>query len=184
MAARLVDDLADVVLGVAVPLDQLPIALRLLDRVEILALDILDQRELGRRRLRRSRGRSPGSRAAAPAAPRASAARRRRSVSRRRRARSRIGWSTPRSRIESASSSSASSSNWMRGWLGLGRMRAISISRTPPRPRSAAAGAGPRRPRRAARRGPCRGPSPGRRRSCRLRQLAAAAPISSRARRI
>ena len=32
MAARLVDDLADVVLRMAVTLDQLPIAFRLLDR--------------------------------------------------------------------------------------------------------------------------------------------------------
>ena len=100
MAARLVDDLADVFLGVAVALDQLAIALGLLDRVEVLALDILDQREFGRRRHRRCRGRSPGSCAAAPAAPRASGARRRRSRSRRRAGRSRIGWSTPRSAID------------------------------------------------------------------------------------
>jgi hypothetical protein len=43
--------------------------------------------------------------------------------------RSRIGWSTPRSAIEAASSSSASSSKMRRGWLGLGSIRAISISR-------------------------------------------------------
>ena len=51
MAARLVDQLADLVLAVAMLLDQLPIALGLLDRVQILALDILDQRDLGGRRI-------------------------------------------------------------------------------------------------------------------------------------
>ena len=51
VAARLVDELADIVLGMAVPVDQLAIALGLLDRVQILALDILDQRDLRRRRL-------------------------------------------------------------------------------------------------------------------------------------
>ena len=50
VAARLVNQLADLVLRVAVTLDQLPIAFGLLDRVQILALDILDQRQLGDRR--------------------------------------------------------------------------------------------------------------------------------------
>jgi hypothetical protein len=50
VASRLVNDLADFVLGMAVPLDQLAVTLRLLDRVQILALNILDQRELGHRR--------------------------------------------------------------------------------------------------------------------------------------
>ena len=42
MAARFVYDSSDIVLRVAVALDQLTIALRFLKRVEILALDILD----------------------------------------------------------------------------------------------------------------------------------------------
>src|SRR3954454_4014370 len=50
MAARLVDDPTDFVLGMAMPLDQLAIALRFLERVQVLALDILDQRDLGRGR--------------------------------------------------------------------------------------------------------------------------------------
>jgi len=43
------NDSADVILRVAVTLDELPIALRLLQGIEIQSLDILDQRELGRR---------------------------------------------------------------------------------------------------------------------------------------
>src|SRR5690349_18569250 len=39
VAARLVDDLRDAVLGVSVALDQLPVAFGLLDRIEVLALD-------------------------------------------------------------------------------------------------------------------------------------------------
>jgi hypothetical protein len=42
-----VDELADHRPGCGRALDQLPIALRLLDRVQILALDILDQRDFG-----------------------------------------------------------------------------------------------------------------------------------------
>ncbi len=38
------------------------------------------------------------------------------------------GWMTPSVRIESASSSSASSSNRVRGWLGLGTISAMAIS--------------------------------------------------------
>ena len=51
MAARLVDDLAELFLGMAIKIDQLLVGVGLLDRVQILALDILDQRELGRRRI-------------------------------------------------------------------------------------------------------------------------------------
>src|SRR5690242_13275543 len=43
------DDFRNTVLGVTVPLDELPIAFRFLERVQILALDILDQRQLGGR---------------------------------------------------------------------------------------------------------------------------------------
>ena len=48
MAARFVDDLGQRVLGMAVIARQPLIRLRLFDRVEILALDILDQRDLER----------------------------------------------------------------------------------------------------------------------------------------
>ena len=156
MAARLVDQLADIVLGMAVALDQLPIALRLLERVQILALDILDQRKLGHGRFvdladnRRNRVElRPLRRAPAPLA--------RDDFIILAVGRSRIGWSTPRSAIDSASSSSVSSSNWTRGWLGLGRIRATSISRTPRRlgrrePTAAAV-------RREAPTGPCPGPA-------------------------
>ena len=51
MAARLVDDLRQLILGVAVSLDELAVGLGFLQRVEILALDILDQRDLGSRRI-------------------------------------------------------------------------------------------------------------------------------------
>jgi hypothetical protein len=44
------DDPTDIVLGVPMALDELPISFRLLERVQILALDILDQRQLGRSR--------------------------------------------------------------------------------------------------------------------------------------
>ncbi len=48
MATRLVDELRKIVLRMAMALDQLAIAFGLFDRVEILALDVLDQRDLGR----------------------------------------------------------------------------------------------------------------------------------------
>ena len=48
MAARLVDELAELLLGMAIFVDQPLIGLRLLDRVEVLALDILDQRDFER----------------------------------------------------------------------------------------------------------------------------------------
>ena len=133
MTARLVDELGNIVLRMAMALDQLPIALGLFDRVEVFALDIFDQRDLGRGRIvdladdRRDRVKP------APAAPRASGARRRRSRTRHRRAaaaRSAAGRRARRS--NSASSSIASSLNWTRGWSGFGRIRPISISRTPP----------------------------------------------------
>src|SRR5437762_13165042 len=47
MAARLVNDSGDILLSVAVAVDQLLVTLGLLVRVQSLALDILDQRELG-----------------------------------------------------------------------------------------------------------------------------------------
>ena len=48
MAARLVDQLGNIVLRVTVPDDQLAKALGFLDRVEVFALDILDQCDLER----------------------------------------------------------------------------------------------------------------------------------------
>src|SRR4051812_46013000 len=48
MAARLVDELAKLLLGVGIIVDEPFIGLGLLDRVEVLALDILDQRDLER----------------------------------------------------------------------------------------------------------------------------------------
>ncbi len=47
MAAALADGVGDVLLGVAEALDQLVVAGRLLDRVEVLALHVLDHGELG-----------------------------------------------------------------------------------------------------------------------------------------
>src|SRR6266404_6618918 len=51
MASRLVNDPADVVLRMAMPLDELTIALGFLKRVEVLALDILDECQFGRGRI-------------------------------------------------------------------------------------------------------------------------------------
>ena len=51
MTARLVHQLGYVVLRVAVLRDQLMIALGFLDRIQVLTLNILDQRDLGRRRV-------------------------------------------------------------------------------------------------------------------------------------
>ena len=48
MAARLVDEFRKIFLRMTMTLDQLTIAFGLFDRIEILALDILDQRDLGR----------------------------------------------------------------------------------------------------------------------------------------
>jgi len=48
MGAGFVDELAQFLLGMAIDVDQPLIGLRLLDRVQILALDILDQRHLER----------------------------------------------------------------------------------------------------------------------------------------
>ena len=46
MATRLLPTLRDLLVGEAEPVDQLAIGRRFLDRVEILALEVLDQREL------------------------------------------------------------------------------------------------------------------------------------------
>ena len=51
MTARFVDDLGQLFLGVAVQVDQLLVGIGFLDRIQILALDILDQRQLGSARI-------------------------------------------------------------------------------------------------------------------------------------
>src|SRR6185503_18578992 len=48
MATRFVDELAELLLGMAEVGDQPTIGLRFLDRVQILALDVLDQRDFER----------------------------------------------------------------------------------------------------------------------------------------
>ena len=77
MAAALADHLAEVGLGIAVLVDQLLVALRLFDRVEVGALDVLDDREFERGAVVDVADDAPASRSARRAAPRASAARRR-----------------------------------------------------------------------------------------------------------
>ena len=111
VAAALADLLGHLFLGVAEALHQFVIGGRLLDRVQIGALDIFDDGDLERLRNRPSRARPPARRAAWPSAPRASAARRRRSRRRSaspRTGRTRIGCSTPFSWIDSARSFSSS----------------------------------------------------------------------------
>ena len=48
MAPRFVNELCDILLCMAVSIDQLAVAFRLLDRIQVLTLDVLDQRNLGR----------------------------------------------------------------------------------------------------------------------------------------
>ena len=73
--AALADPLGDLLLGELEVLDQLLVGRGLLERVEVLAVEVLDQRLLERRRRRRRRARSPGS----SARPARLAARQRRS---------------------------------------------------------------------------------------------------------
>ena len=105
-------------------LDQLLVGRGFLERVQLLALDVLDDRLLEHRRVVGVRGRSRGSSGARPGAPRATAARRRSARSRRPAARTRTGCSTPTSRIDSASAASDSSSKCSRGCCGFGRIDA------------------------------------------------------------
>ena len=77
VAAALADDPGEIVLGVAELADQLLVAQRLLERVEVGALHVLDDRELERLAVVAPRPRAPAPRAGRRAAPRASAARRR-----------------------------------------------------------------------------------------------------------
>ena len=130
--AALADPGRDVVVGEREVLDELLVGRRLLERVELLALDVLDDRLLRASTRRRRRGRSPGSSGARPGAPRASGARPRSARTPSPTGRTRTGWSTPTSRIDSASGASASSSKCSRGWCGFGRIDAIGISSSPP----------------------------------------------------
>ena len=113
-------------------LDELLVRGGFLERVEVVAVQVLDERVLRPTWRRRSRARAPGSSAARRAAPPASGARRRSARSRRRPGRTRIGWSTPTSRIESASAPSASSSKWSRGWNRFGLIADVGSSSRPP----------------------------------------------------
>ena len=127
MAARFVDEPAELLLGVAVVVDQALIGLCFLDRVEVLALDILDQRDLERllvaeiaddggdfvqpRPLRRAPAPFAGDDLEArwPCG------------------RTTIGWMTPRAWIEAASSTSASSWKIRARLPGCGSMPATGI---------------------------------------------------------
>ena len=99
--AAAADAAADVLAREAELLDQRGAGARLLDRVEVLARHVLDQRQLERGSRRRVGARSPGSARGRRAARRASGARRRSARSGRRRSgRTSTGCSTPRSSIE------------------------------------------------------------------------------------
>ena len=77
MAAALADDLRKVLLRIGKLLDQLAVALRLFQRIEVDALHVLDDRELERFLVVDLADDAPAPRAAPPSAPPASAARRR-----------------------------------------------------------------------------------------------------------
>ena len=81
----LADPGRDLVVGEREVLDELLVGGGLLERVELLAVDVLDERLLERGGVVGRRGRAPGSSGARPGGPRASAARRRSARSRRRR---------------------------------------------------------------------------------------------------
>ena len=113
----------DVVLAEAELVDQLAIGVGRLDRVEVLALEVLDERELEllaigeladdrRDPLEAGRDARPGG-----------GARRRRAGSRRCVSVTRIGWRTPCSAMLAVSVASAASSMRWRGWYGFGRIR-------------------------------------------------------------
>ncbi len=69
MASRFPDKLADRILPVPIGFDKRLVTLGFLDRVQILALDVLDQRDLGGRRIAviaHDRVQGPAARAANP----------------------------------------------------------------------------------------------------------------------
>ena len=128
--AAAADASADLLAGEAELLGQRRTGARLLDRVEVLAGHVLDQRhlerggvvvmaddrrdrlELGERAARQRR--SPAISSYVPPAT----------------GRTRTGCSTPRTLIDSASASSDSSSNRRRGWCGLGVIISVGSSRS------------------------------------------------------
>ena len=118
----------DVVLAEAELVDELPVGVGRLDRVEVLALEVLDERELELLAVGELADDRRDPLEAGRAAPRAGAARRRRAGSRRAISVTRIGWRTPCSAMLAASAASAASSNRLRGWYGLARIRSIGIS--------------------------------------------------------
>ena len=77
MAAALADDLAEIGLRIVVLVDQLLVAQRLFDRIEVGALDVLDDREFERRPVVDVADDAPGFRSGRRAARRASDVRRR-----------------------------------------------------------------------------------------------------------
>ena len=110
-----------VVVGELEVLDELLVGGRLLERVEVLAVEVLDQGLLERGR-RRSR---PATIAGIVCSPARLAARQRRSpaISSKRSSpvgRTRTGWSTPSSRTDAVSAARRSSSKCRRGWCGFG----------------------------------------------------------------
>ena len=133
VAAALADDPGDGFLGAVEALDHHRVAARLFQGIEVGALDVLDDGDLehlqvvelahqGRDlmqagQLRRAPAPLAGDDLILPG--------------RRAKGRTRIGWITPRSRIESASSPSASASKLRRGWSGLRRISSIGRSSTP-----------------------------------------------------
>ena len=121
--------------GQAEILDQLLVGTGLLERVEVLAMKVLDQGLLDAVRARGRCGRWPGSSATRPAWPPATVVRRR-SARRRRRpaARTSTGWSTPTSRIDAVREARLSSSKEVRGWWGLARIAATGMSSSGGRP--------------------------------------------------
>ena len=128
VAAALAERLGQPLLGVAEAVHQLPVALRLLERVEVGALHVLDDRQLEHLGVGERRAPPPAAHARRRAAPPASAARRRRSRSRRRRPGAGAGsaagsrpsrGSRPRGRRVPSRRSRC------RGWFGLARMRSI-----------------------------------------------------------
>ena len=73
MAPRFVNELCDILLCMAVPIDQLAVAFRFLDRIQVLTLDVLDQRNLRRSRIidladDRWNGMQPGALRSSPSA--------------------------------------------------------------------------------------------------------------------
>ena len=122
-AARAADRVGRLLVGHAEFVDQALQPGGLLDRIQVLALDVLDQRHRERRARRAPRAPAPALRQARRSAPRASAARRRSvRTGRRPTGRTSSGCIRPCALIEAASSASACSSMRVRGWYLPGRI--------------------------------------------------------------